>query len=137
MQHNGFEIAEEDFRLRCPGDVLGTAQSGLGAVQFAEWLSDTRLIHRANRDANAILDADPMLKLPQHAPLRELVQFELEQGVDGQSLISKRLSLREQIVVLFASLYAKSLTLFLDVSKCPAKAYGNNNATKKNDEKHT
>jgi hypothetical protein len=46
-------------------------------------LSDTRLIHRANRDANAILDADPMLKLPQHAPLRELVQFELEQGVVG------------------------------------------------------
>ena len=83
MQHNGFEIAEEDFRLRGPGDVLGTAQSGLGSVQFAEWLSDTRLIHRANRDANAILDADPMLKLPQHAPLRELVQFELEQGVVG------------------------------------------------------
>lgn len=80
---NGFEIAEEDFRLRGPGDVLGTAQSGLGAVQFAEWLSDTRLIHRANRDANAILDADPSLNLPQHAPLRELVQFELEQGVVG------------------------------------------------------
>ena len=77
MQHNGFEIAEEDFRLRGPGDVLGTAQSGLGAVQFAEWLSDTRLIHRA------ILDADPMLKLPQHAPLRDLVQFEIEQGVVG------------------------------------------------------
>ena len=40
---NGFEIAEEDFRLRGPGDVLGTAQSGLGAVRFAEWLSDMRL----------------------------------------------------------------------------------------------
>ena len=78
---NGFEIAEEDFRLRGPGDVLGTAQSGLGAVQFTEWLSDMRLIHRAGRDASAILDADPELRLPQHAPLRELVAPEEEQGV--------------------------------------------------------
>ncbi len=80
---NGFEIAEEDFRLRGPGDVLGTAQSGLGAVQFAEWLSDTRLIHRANRDANAILDADPELRRPEHAPLRALVAGEAGQGVTG------------------------------------------------------
>ncbi len=78
---NGFEIAEEDFRLRGPGDVLGTAQSGLGAVQFAEWLTDMRLIHRAGRDAAAILDSDPELQLPQHAPLRELVEPEAEQGV--------------------------------------------------------
>lgn len=80
---NGFEIAEEDFRLRGPGDVLGTAQSGLGAVRFAEWLSDMRLIHRANRDAAAILDADPDLQQPRHAPLRELIQFEEEQGIVG------------------------------------------------------
>lgn len=78
---NGFEIAEEDFRLRGPGDVLGTAQSGLGAVQFAEWLTDMRLIHRAGRDAAAILDADPELRLPEHAPLRALVAPESEQGV--------------------------------------------------------
>ena len=78
---NGFEIAEEDFRLRGPGDVLGTAQSGLGAIEFTEWLGDMRLIHRANRDAAAILDADPELKQPRHAPLRELVQFEEENGV--------------------------------------------------------
>lgn len=75
---NGFEIAEEDFRLRGPGDVLGTSQSGLGAVRFTEWLSDMRLIHRANRDANAILDADPNLNLPQHAPLRDLIAAESE-----------------------------------------------------------
>lgn len=78
---NGFEIAEEDFRLRGPGDVLGTAQSGLGAVQFTEWLSDMRLIHRATRDAAAILQRDPELQLPQHAPLRALVAPEAEQGV--------------------------------------------------------
>ena len=78
---NGFEIAEADFRLRGPGDVLGTAQSGLGAVQFTEWLSDMRLIHRASKDAAAILQEDPDLQLPQHKPLRELVEPETEQGV--------------------------------------------------------
>ena len=71
---NGFEIAEEDFRLRGPGDVLGTAQSGLGSVQFAEWLTDARLIHRANRQAAAILEADPHLLRPEHQPLRKWVE---------------------------------------------------------------
>jgi hypothetical protein len=42
-----------------------------------------RLIHRANRDASAILDADPDLQRPEHAPLRELIQFEEEQGIVG------------------------------------------------------
>ena len=80
---NGFEIAEEDFRLRGPGDVLGTAQSGLGAVRFPEWLADMRLIHRASRDAAAVLSADPELKLPQHAPLQELVRHESALRVTG------------------------------------------------------
>lgn len=78
---NGFEIAEEDFKLRGPGDVLGTAQSGLGNIEFAEWLVDMRLIHRANKEACTILDADPELKKPQHAPLRLLIQDEIEEGV--------------------------------------------------------
>lgn len=67
---NGFDIAEQDFRLRGPGDVLGTAQSGLGDVRFTEWLSDVRLIHRANRIATSILDEDPVLERPAHAALR-------------------------------------------------------------------
>lgn len=71
---NGFEIAEEDFRLRGPGNVLGTEQSGMGTIQFPEWLADMRLIHRANRDARAILSNDPHLLAPEHQPLRELVQ---------------------------------------------------------------
>ena len=80
---NGFEIAEEDFRLRGPGDVLGTAQSGLSAVAFPEWLADMRLIHRANRDAMAILATDPMLTNPQHAALRLLVQKDEAGRVTG------------------------------------------------------
>ncbi len=80
---NGFEIAEEDFRLRGPGDVLGTRQSGLSAVQFVEWLSDARLIHRANRLAAQILDADPALSAPLHRKLRDLVATEADYAVVG------------------------------------------------------
>lgn len=71
---NGFEIAEHDFRLRGPGDVLGTAQSGLADVRFPEWLSDVRLIHRATRIANSILDSDPTLSNPEHAALSRRMQ---------------------------------------------------------------
>lgn len=80
---NGFHIAEEDFRLRGPGDVLGTAQSGLGSVQYAEWLSDTRLIYRARREAEAVLRADPELTAPEHAALRALVEGEAGGAVVG------------------------------------------------------
>lgn len=78
---NGFEIAEEDFRLRGPGDVLGTAQSGLGTVQFPEWLADTRLIHRANREAHSILEQDPELESPNHASLRQLIDQERQERI--------------------------------------------------------
>ncbi len=81
---DGFEIAEQDFRLRGPGDVLGTAQSGLGSIRFPEWLSDTRLIHAGKRRAEAVLDADPDLSRPEHAPLRKLV----EKGEGGGAVIS-------------------------------------------------
>ena len=80
---NGFDIAEEDFRLRGPGDVLGTAQSGLGTVVFPEWLTDARLIHRANREAAAILEQDPLLQHPDHALLRRMVEGEENEAVTG------------------------------------------------------
>jgi len=80
---NGFEIAEADFLLRGPGDVLGTAQSGLGSVRFAEWLTDARLIYRANREAAAVLEEDPGLEAPEHAALRQLAA-----GEDGLEVIS-------------------------------------------------
>lgn len=39
---NGFDLAEQDLKLRGPGDVLGTSQSGLKGVRFEEWLLDAR-----------------------------------------------------------------------------------------------
>ncbi len=81
QSRNGFEIAEQDFRLRGPGEVLGTAQSGLGTIQFPEWLGHARLIERAMREANHILDRDPQLHLCEHEQLRLLVESEDEEAV--------------------------------------------------------
>ncbi len=70
---NGFDLAEHDLRLRGPGDVLGTDQSGLKEVMFPEWLMDARLIHRAGEVAANILNEDPTLSSPKYRPLRHLI----------------------------------------------------------------
>lgn len=70
---DGFAIAEEDLRQRGPGDVLGTAQSGLPGLDGPALarLTDTRLIAGARRLADLTLDADPDLQRPEHAPWRD------------------------------------------------------------------
>ncbi len=58
---DGFKIAEADLRLRGPGDVLGTQQSGLADLRFIEYLADTELVREARRLADALLYEDPNL----------------------------------------------------------------------------
>jgi ATP-dependent DNA helicase RecG len=58
---DGFQIAEEDLRLRGPGDVLGTMQSGTSGLRFAEFLADADLLVEARRRAEIILREDPHL----------------------------------------------------------------------------
>ena len=58
---DGFVIAEEDLRLRGPGDVLGTMQSGLGDFRFPDYLADTSLLREARALADRVLSEDPML----------------------------------------------------------------------------
>ena len=65
---NGFDLAEQDLKLRGPGDVLGTSQSGLKGVRFEEWLLDARLIHRGRELAEAILAEDPNLESAKYRP---------------------------------------------------------------------
>lgn len=59
--HDGFKIAEADLLLRGPGEVLGTAQSGLGSLRFGEYLADIPLIREARKLAEEILASDPDL----------------------------------------------------------------------------
>lgn len=70
---DGFVIAEEDFRLRGPGDIAGTEQSGYAGFEFADLARDTDLIEVAKQAAEKIIAADPELKEPQNKGLVQLL----------------------------------------------------------------
>jgi ATP-dependent DNA helicase RecG len=70
---DGFEIAEADLRLRGPGDVLGTRQSGLEDLRFVDFLADTELLREARRLADRVIAEDPHLASI-HRVLRPLLQ---------------------------------------------------------------
>jgi ATP-dependent DNA helicase RecG len=69
---DGFEIAEADLRLRGPGDLLGTAQSGLADLRFTDFLADTALLREARALADEVLREDSLLT-GRHAALRGLI----------------------------------------------------------------
>jgi ATP-dependent DNA helicase RecG len=67
---NGFELAEEDMKMRGPGDLEGTQQSGLPVnLNLASLSSDGLLLNEARVCASAVLDKDPELALPENAPI--------------------------------------------------------------------
>ncbi|HUE50603.1 MAG TPA: ATP-dependent DNA helicase RecG [Candidatus Dormibacteraeota bacterium] len=70
---NGFEVAEADWDLRGPGDLLGTAQSGLPALKIGNLKTDADLMRRARAAAMSIFDADPRLELPENQRFRRLI----------------------------------------------------------------
>jgi ATP-dependent DNA helicase RecG len=69
---DGFEIAEADLRLRGPGNVLGTIQSGLSNLRFSDFLSDFPLLFSARSHADLILSEDPCLD-GKYRNLRKLI----------------------------------------------------------------
>jgi RecG-like helicase/REP element-mobilizing transposase RayT len=70
---NGFEVAEADWDLRGPGDLLGTAQSGLPALKLGDLKTDAALMRRARAAAMHILEADPRLEAAENKRFRRLV----------------------------------------------------------------
>ena len=80
---NGFEIAEADLRIRGPGDMLGTAQSGLPPLRLASLIEDEALLFRAKDVAQTILDQDPLLQQPQN---QRFARFAVQIDENGTSL---------------------------------------------------
>jgi ATP-dependent DNA helicase RecG len=64
--NNGFEIAETDLKLRGPGDLMGTQQSGVLDLLIADLGKDTQLLQQARDCAIKMLDQDPELSQPQN-----------------------------------------------------------------------
>lgn len=80
---DGFRIAQEDLRLRGPGEILGTRQHGLPDLRVADLTADLFLLEEARNVAGEILRGDPRLSHPEHRGLRASV---LRRFVDGGSL---------------------------------------------------
>jgi ATP-dependent DNA helicase RecG len=70
---NGFEIAEADWELRGPGDLLGTAQSGLPELKLGDLRRDAALMRQARQAALELLENDPGLVLPENQRFRDLI----------------------------------------------------------------
>lgn len=71
--NDGFELAEEDLKLRGPGEFFGTRQSGLPDIKLAK-LSDVRLLEVARKEAKDLFESDPELSQPEHRLLSRKLQ---------------------------------------------------------------
>ena len=79
---DGFQIAEEDLKLRGPGDFFGQRQHGLPQLRIADLAGDMRVLKEAQLAAQALLERDPGLKRPEHAPLLKQIHRLFEQHGD-------------------------------------------------------
>ena len=67
--NDGFEIAEVDLKLRGPGDLMGTQQSGVLKLKIANLIQDKNLLALARESAKKTLKEDPKLMMAKNAPI--------------------------------------------------------------------
>ena len=72
--NDGFQISQEDLKLRGPGDFFGQRQHGLPQLALADLAGDMRLLQEAQQSAQRLLMADPTLSQPENRPVREQVR---------------------------------------------------------------
>ena len=69
--NDGFEIAEKDLKLRGPGDILGTQQSGVLDLRLGDLMKDNKIVVAARNIAGELLKKDPNLELQEHYLIRQ------------------------------------------------------------------
>jgi ATP-dependent DNA helicase RecG len=73
--NDGFEISEVDLKLRGPGDIMGTQQSGTLPLKIADLIKDQDILHYARNQAIQLLKKDPALELPEHQRIKNKLAF--------------------------------------------------------------
>jgi len=68
---DGFSIAEEDLRIRGPGDFTGTRQSGIPLLRAGNLLRDIKLLELSRREAIELIEKDPRLEASEHLKLKD------------------------------------------------------------------
>ena len=79
---DGFRIAQEDLRLRGPGDFFGQRQHGLPQLKVADFASDLELLNQARQAAQELVEGDPDLMREEHRPLRRRVELMFRDNPD-------------------------------------------------------
>lgn len=69
---DGFIIAEEDLKLRGPGEIAGVRQSGYMKFRIADMIRDSEVLMQARKDVLAVLELDPALSSAENSVLKEL-----------------------------------------------------------------
>ncbi len=77
---DGFKVAEEDLKLRGPGDFFGFRQSGLPMLKMADMMTDIALLELAKNAAGEILERDPRLSSEKNSALSRNIQKLLEEA---------------------------------------------------------
>jgi len=80
--NDGFEIAEQDLRIRGPGELFSTRQHGLPDLKIANIIDDYELLVIARRHAFRVVSQDPRLTASEHAAIRRAIVAKF-----GQSLV--------------------------------------------------
>jgi ATP-dependent DNA helicase RecG len=85
--NDGFRIAEVDLKLRGPGDLQGTQQSGTPLnFKLTNLSTDGKLIELARSEAKRLLAEDPQLQKPVNTPLRQYLQSQTHKQVDWSKI---------------------------------------------------
>lgn len=71
---DGFIIAEEDLKIRGPGDFMGTRQSGVPILKTANLLRDIKVLETARKEAFHFIESDPNISEPKHQPLKKALK---------------------------------------------------------------
>ena len=79
---DGFKIAEVDLKLRGPGNIMGTQQSGVLNLKIADVVKDASILYEARKTAIHIINNDPILSRPEHSSLQKVcTQFQKRTGI--------------------------------------------------------
>ena len=84
---DGFVIAEEDLRIRGPGDFMGTRQSGIPLLRVGNLLRDIKLLELSQIEAFALIERDPQLTAPEHAKLKDMLHHALGEHMNLMKII--------------------------------------------------
>ena len=84
---DGFVIAEADMKMRGPGDIEGTMQSGIPfELHIANLAADGQIIQLARNAAEALLDDDPSLSLPENKPFAIALSNSIKRSADWSKI---------------------------------------------------